>query len=787
MTSSDLDPRIREQLQTAIARNAASGALMTVTQIAEHTAWFKEHFGPDVLGRTNGLLLLKLMHERQRPEQRCLTYSLEFKNDDEFAGNNFGRIGGGTAFKFGIYQGKSDGAWITGSPQKPRILTVEEAVRIAEQQRDELIAGTEELSRLDPHDTSDENYRTLQASMERAAPTLSGDSWAHKYWFLMYPDRLDNYHSPRFQRFHLLKLLQMPPDKTGVLDGNAGRFLCAGRYIRIAQDLEVPPTSLHTVLNERDSTIHRYWRIGTTAGGNGESQWELMREGGFVSIGWADALGDLTSLLGQQSGPAKRQIREWLLPSVENASVATRKTNEVFNFLQGAEENDLVLACEGRDVLGVGRVTGPYFYRQGLTFPHLRPVQWLLQGRWKTPEDEGLRTTVCELGRSANNLLGLERRLFEQRLQRGIEGRGDSIGSPSTPGLRSLPTMDPMHARIDNILSRKGQVILYGPPGTGKTYQALKTASELAARKAFHKTHESISDEERAQIGEANGLVRLCTFHPGFGYEDFIEGLRPSAARDGQLTFEPKPGVFKQLCVDALKRPQSNFYLIIDEINRGDLPRIFGELITSLELDKRGSAKVILPITRDVLSVPPNVFLIGTMNSADRSIALLDTAMRRRFGFVEMMPNSSVLGNREIGGIPLGPWLDAINSRLRRCLKRDARNLQIGHSFLLPAQHMASVADFGRVMRDEIVPLLQEYCYDDLSTLKDILGSDLVDVEGGRIQQELFEPNHEDSLIAALSYEEITSFTLSRESSDEGATSTNETQDDIDDNEESET
>ena len=183
--------------------------------------------------------------------------------------------------------------------------------------------------------------------------------------------------------------------------------------------------------------------------------------------------------------------------------------------------------------------------------------------------------------------------------------------------------------------------------------------------------------------------MRLCTFHPGYGYEDFIEGLRPKTV-NGQMVFESRDGIFKRLCADAAKHPDRHFFLVVDEINRGDVPRIFGELITVIEHDKRGW-QITLPVTGSSFVVPRNVFLVGTMNTADRSISLLDTALRRRFGFVELMPDSSQLGGRTAGGLPLGAWLEALNARLRQHLKRDARNLQVGHAYLAaaPAYHLS--------------------------------------------------------------------------------------------------
>jgi 5-methylcytosine-specific restriction enzyme B len=157
------------------------------------------------------------------------------------------------------------------------------------------------------------------------------------------------------------------------------------------------------------------------------------------------------------------------------------------------------------------------------------------------------------------------------------------------------------------------------------------------------------------------------------------------------------------------------------------------------------------------------------MNTADRSISLLDAALRRRFGFVELMPDSSVLGNRRVGGLPLGAWLDALNDRLRQHLKRDARNLQIGHAYLVGQQPITSVAELARVLRDDIIPLLEEYCYDDFQTLGEILGKRLVDTEAGRIKDELFEPNREDDLVAAISFEQLESRLLASVPEDDAA------------------
>jgi 5-methylcytosine-specific restriction protein B len=340
------------------------------------------------------------------------------------------------------------------------------------------------------------------------------------------------------------------------------------------------------------------------------------------------------------------------------------------------------------------------------------------------------------------NLIAIERQLL------------DASSTPPTPHLSPSPSrLTGLPGRIQSILERKGQVILYGPPGTGKTHWAEFTARELAARSSFGTTFEHLSTDQRACVWgdghDADGLVRMCCFHPGYGYEDFLEGYRPIVV-DGHMIFLQRDGIFKRLCREAAAKPEHKFYLIIDEINRGDIPRIFGELLTVLELNKRGTS-MLMPLTGESFQVPANVYLIGTMNTADRSIALLDTALRRRFGFIELIPDSSVLGDAVVGGIPLRPWLDALNRRICDHIGRDARNLQIGHAYLLEGHRpLTDFLKLSRVIQEDIIPLLEEYCYEDYAALESILGQGLVDLHGQQTRSELFDFSRQDELVQAL-------------------------------------
>jgi len=242
-------------------------------------------------------------------------------------------------------------------------------------------------------------------------------------------------------------------------------------------------------------------------------------------------------------------------------------------------------------------------------------------------------------------------------------------------------------------------------------------------------------------------LTRV-TFHPSYSYEDFIEGFRPHDTGDRSLSLRLADGVFKRVCHAALAQPAKRFLLVVDEINRANVAKVLGELITLLEIDKRGLL-ITLPQSKESFCIPPNVFLLGTMNTADRSIKLLDAALRRRFAFIELMPDVEVLRGAKVGTLALDDFLEELN---RRIAKTEGREKQIGHSFLLEGGEPVTDADeFARRFRQEILPLLQEYCYDDYTALASYIGSKLVDKSAQTLDRERLADA--DALVAALEEE----------------------------------
>ena len=278
--------------------------------------------------------------------------------------------------------------------------------------------------------------------------------------------------------------------------------------------------------------------------------------------------------------------------------------------------------------------------------------------------------------------------------------------------------------------------ILFGPPGTGKTYNTVNMALDIVCPLAGGLKWETKSREEaRRKYQEMlpdgridNPRIVFITFHQSMSYEDFIEGIKPEPTEDGKITYEVKDGIFKKLCEKAKKDESQNYVMIIDEINRGNVANIFGELISLIEDDKRLGAReelrAELPYSHTIFSVPKNVYIIGTMNTADRSVEALDSALRRRFTFKEMMPKSELVPEEN----NVRNIFEIINQRIEVLKDREH---QIGHSYFMGVENEDDLKD---VFYDKIIPLLQEYFYGDYEKIQLVLGEGFVKKESESVK-----------------------------------------------------
>ena len=296
-----------------------------------------------------------------------------------------------------------------------------------------------------------------------------------------------------------------------------------------------------------------------------------------------------------------------------------------------------------------------------------------------------------------------------------------------TEGIQIEPPFFPRTSKLHPLNS-----ILYGAPGTGKTYITAEYALAILENREVDESPKTTEQrkavmEQYRNYVDAERIV-FTTFHQSYGYEDFIQGLRPVSKNSG-TDFVPVDGVFKRIADNAKYHPENNYVIIIDEINRANISKVFGELITLIEDDKRwgevNALQVTLP-SGQPFKIPNNLYIVGTMNSADKSISLIDTALRRRFEFIEVTPNASLIADPVLRSV-----LEKLNASLAKEL--DSTDLLVGHAYFIGKTEDELCSIFNR----SIIPLLYEYFYDNSTKvkaqIKNALPNDQYEITGGTV------------------------------------------------------
>ena len=443
----------------------------------------------------------------------------------------------------------------------------------------------------------------------------------------------------------------------------------------------------------------RYWAI---APGENARLWDNFKENNLIAIGW-DELGDFLEY------PNKEAIRKALQQLEQTDSSKVNDTLACYEFTHVMKIGDHVFAKKGLDtIIGFGQITSDYLYDNSRTeYHHVRKVKWLAYGEWKVPE--GVRTIIPK---TLTDITPYKERLQKilDIINRSFHAQADESSTlsmlapkPSFSKADALAKLFLSDAEFDDILNLlrfKKNIILQGPPGVGKSFLAKQIAFALMEAK----------DDER---------VEMIQFHQAYAYEDFMQGLRPND--DGK--FALKNGVFHEFCKKAQRNPAPHVF-IIDEINRGNLSKIFGELMLLIEPDKRGSefAMKLTYSPDEAFYVPENLYVIGLMNTADRSLAMVDYALRRRFVFLTLAPqfqSAKFRGHLAQSGVSaeLTERIVAKMTILNQHIAEDSnlgKGFCIGHSFFCPnhVQRAYDDAWFQQVVTYEIQPLLEEYWFD---------------------------------------------------------------------------
>ncbi|WP_245870584.1 AAA family ATPase [Ezakiella peruensis] len=443
---------------------------------------------------------------------------------------------------------------------------------------------------------------------------------------------------------------------------------------------------LHSKTTKINSKGENYWIYSP---GENACKWEEFYEAGIMGIGW-DRLSDLKTF------KSREKIQEKMKVLYNSEKEPTNDSLCLWQFANEIKVGDIIFAKKGRNtIIGKGEVTSDYIYDENREdFKHIRKVNWTDKGERESEEMAPMKTLTC-ITEFSDYLKSLQN-LFRGKVE------------PETPPTKSIYETytkedflnevymdEDAYTTLANLLDKKLNIILQGAPGVGKTFVAERLAYSLMGEK----------DVSR---------VAMVQFHQSYSYEDFIQGYRPS--KDG---FELVDGVFYKFCKRAEEDEARPYFFIIDEINRGNLSKILGELMMLIENDKRGE-KIKMLYSDEWFSVPKNIHIIGMMNTADRSLALMDYALRRRFAFFDFPPAFESQGFKNYLAEKNSPKLNRLITSvlsLNNAIQDDeslGEGFRIGHSYFCNDTEITD-SWLKSVVEYEIIPLIKEYWFDEPS------------------------------------------------------------------------
>jgi len=475
---------------------------------------------------------------------------------------------------------------------------------------------------------------------------------------------------------------------------------------RIEKGKTQPETPDNAIGDAGVATTH-YW-IYTP--GYGAEMWDTFYENGIMAVA-REYIGDLTQFASRtdMQKAMKKHYEENPDPTVGATSFKSASL-ETWQFAHDIKPGDVVFAKRGKhEIIGRGIVESDYFYDDSsdysggssAVYRNLRRVRWTHKGSWEHPGD-AITKVLTDITSYTEYVAKLNALFEEDDVQQEMDEPVVVYPAYSADDFLSEVYMqDEEYDTLVSLIRTKKNIILQGAPGVGKTYAAKRLAYSMMG----------VKDQNR---------VMMVQFHQSYSYEDFIEGYRPAA--NG---FVLNKGAFYKFCKAAEIDDENEYFFIADEINRGNLSKIFGELFMLIESDKRGIQLQLL-YSGEKFAVPKNVYIIGMMNTADRSLAMLDYALRRRFAFYEMRPGFDTDGFREyrmgLGSEKFDRLIHCVES-LNNVIAADESlgdGFCVGHSYFcnLTAEKVTDRA-LSAIVEYELIPLLKEYWFDEPLKVKD--------------------------------------------------------------------
>ena len=657
---------------------------------------FKSKFGPEILKNLDSdeILTSLFLHDG---DKNNLSYFLEFSEDYRKAGS----IRGGSAYKHVLFKNKN-GQWTYGSSKKnSQILNENEAIEIAKLLRDNLVKGAEYIKTL-KLDTIDD-YKSLEEKLNEIFKDClfkANFSWVHKYYALLFPEKFPLMHSETMKKDFLMKFKIEPETWYYAMDAqfyllcrNAGlKFysLFDDNIVRLFyKDGETIWDSLEEDnedgMGDEDVRSIHYWLISP---GQGAGWWDEFYKNGEIGIGF-HGTGDLNQY------QSKEEIKLKFQEIYNDNGSHKNNVHACWQFVHDMQIGDVIFVKKGwNGIIGRGIVESDYEYDSSKPYHKIRKVRWTHKGYWENEEKLPMKTLtdITIYQEFVNNI----KNLFV-----GEDGEEESpeFEYPEYDEENFLEEVyidENDYKTLVNLVKNKKNLIVEGAPGVGKTFMAKRLAYSI--------------------LGEKNtDCVMMVQFHQSYSYEDFVMGYRPS--KEG---FELRQGSFYEFCKKAEEDSDNPYFFIIDEINRGNLSKIFGELFMLIENDKRGDKnRIRLVYSNEFFFIPKNVYIIGLMNTADRSLAMIDYALRRRFAFFDLKPGfdsdgfktyQEKLENNEFDD------LIEVMKELNRDIGDDeslGEGFRIGHSYLCNIKSENVSEKLKYIVEYELIPLLNEYCFDE--------------------------------------------------------------------------
>ena len=445
--------------------------------------------------------------------------------------------------------------------------------------------------------------------------------------------------------------------------------------------------------NRVDSNVKEidYWIYSP---GDNACMWDEFYNLGIMGIGWDDVtdLKEFTS---------KEEIKDYMKKVYDPSYSYKNNAHCLWQFANEIKIGDVIFVKKGmHKIIGKGVVTSEYIYDSAReTYKHIRKVEWTNKGEWEHPGQAVMKTLTC-----ISPYPDYVQRLLSLFAEDILEETSEQIEIKYPPYtkddfLNKVYMDEDTYNTLTELLEAKYNVILQGAPGVGKTFAAKRLAYSIMGQK----------DTSR---------VAMVQFHQSYSYEDFIQGYRPS--KDG---FELVNGAFYKFCKEAEEDNERPYFFIIDEINRGNLSKILGELMMLIEKDKRGE-KIKLLYSNEWFTVPQNVRIIGMMNTADRSLALMDYALRRRFAFFDFAPAFSSEGFKNYLAEKDSPKLEKLIAAVESLNSTILTDESLGDGFRVGHSYFCSddeVTDewLKSVVEYEVIPLIKEYWFDEPTKVRD--------------------------------------------------------------------